>query len=61
MRVCISLKGLQEGLRLPRQYNELLQGFLYHHLEAELAKRLHDEGFSDPESRRRMKFFTFPG
>lgn len=59
MRVCILLKTPQGTLSLPRHYNELLQGFLYRHLEAELAKRLHDEGFSDPESRRRLRFFTF--
>jgi CRISPR-associated endoribonuclease Cas6 len=58
MRVDITLNS-SEGLRLPRQYNELLQGFLYRHLEAELARRLHDEGFMDPESRRRLRFFTF--
>jgi CRISPR-associated endoribonuclease Cas6 len=58
MRVDITLNASQ-GLRLPRQYNELLQGFLYGHLEAELARRLHDEGFVDPEGRRRLRFFTF--
>jgi len=58
MRVDITLNA-SGGLRLPRQYNELLQGFLYGHLEAELARRLHDEGFIDPGSRRRLRFFTF--
>ena len=46
-------------LTLPLNYNELLQGFIYRHLEADLAARLHDEGFPDPCGRRKLKLFTF--
>jgi len=46
-----------QGLLLPIHYNALVQGFLYRHLEAELARRLHEEGL--PEGQRRLKLFTF--
>jgi len=44
---------------LPVNYNELIQGFIYRHLDEYLATELHEEGVKDPESRRRFKFFTF--
>ncbi|GIX07682.1 MAG: CRISPR-associated endoribonuclease [Candidatus Poribacteria bacterium] len=47
-------------LELPRQYNSLVQGFVYRHLDGWLAEFLHDRGVPDPESEaRRMRLFTF--
>lgn len=59
MRVRLALGSTEGEFSLPRQYNEHIQGFLYHHLDAQLAVRLHDEGFPDPGGKRRLKFFTF--
>ena len=44
---------------LPINYNHLIQGFIYRHLDEHLATELHEDGLKDPESRRRFKFFTF--
>jgi len=44
---------------LPVNYNELIQGFIYHYLDEYLAAQLHEEGLKDPESKRSFKFFTF--
>ncbi|MGB9822190.1 CRISPR-associated endoribonuclease Cas6, partial [Thermodesulfovibrio sp.] len=46
-------------ITLPCHYNEIIQGFIYHHLESHIGENLHDRGFKDPETQRRMKFFTF--
>lgn len=60
MRVALSLVGKEGRLRLPRQYNELVQGFIYKHLDGCLAKSVHDEGFADPRSaKRKLKLFAF--
>lgn len=42
---------------LPIHYNAVAQGFLYRHLEPELATSLHEEGIQ--EGKRKLKFFTF--
>lgn len=44
---------------LPANYNELIQGLIYHYLDEYLAAQLHEEGLTDPETRRKFKFFTF--
>jgi len=44
---------------LPCHYNELVQGFIYRHLDDYFAKKLHDYGFEDLNSKRRLKLFTF--
>ena len=60
MQLEITLEGKDGKILLPRQYNEVLQGFLYRNLESELALKLHDDGFTDPKSiKRRLKLFTF--
>lgn len=47
-------------LDLPRQYNALLQGFVYRQLDRWLATRLHDRGLPDPQNvTRRLRLFTF--
>jgi CRISPR-associated endoribonuclease Cas6 len=47
------------GLVLPIHYNEIIQGFIYKNLHPEVAKKVHDEGFKDPETGKIFKFFTF--
>ncbi len=59
MRLRITLEA-RGDLLLPRAYNEWIQAFLYRHLDAHLARHLHDEGLADPRStRRRLKPFVF--
>lgn len=38
-------------------YNEHVQALIYHHLDPDVARRLHDEGFK--YGKRRFKLFTF--
>lgn len=60
MRICLTLMPDQDReLALPRHYNEYVQAFIYRHLDAFLARRLHDEGHLDEVGKRRLKFFTF--
>ena len=59
MRLVIRFVGRRGGLRLPLQYNELIQGFIYRHLEDKVASRVHTDGFPDPRSLRRLRLFTF--
>lgn len=61
MRLRLTLEARdRDVLALPRQYNELIQGFLYRHLDRWLAQALHDGGLPDPENRRRgLRLFTF--
>lgn len=60
MQLEITFVGKDGKILLPRQYNEVLQGFLYRNLESELSSKLHDSGFADPKSvKRRLKLFTF--
>ena len=49
----------KSSIILPVHYNEIIQGFIYRHLDKWLGKALHDKGFRDPESKRALKFFTF--
>ncbi|MCS7240993.1 MAG: CRISPR-associated endoribonuclease Cas6 [Candidatus Bipolaricaulota bacterium] len=60
MQIEVVLVGSQGELRLPQQYNEVLQGFLYRNLATELGQMVHDQGFADPQNvKRRLKLFTF--
>lgn len=56
MRIHLSLHPLRP-LELPTQYNQAVQGFIYHHLEVTLAHWLHEEAYRYQE--RRFKMFTF--
>lgn len=56
VRINLSLTPL-EPLELPTQYNQAVQGFIYHHLELALARWLHDEAYRHRQ--RRYKMFTF--
>ncbi|MFB6273403.1 MAG: CRISPR-associated endoribonuclease Cas6 [Salinibacter sp.] len=59
MRLELQLTPPSEELVIPRQYNPLLQGLLYHHLDKPIAQQMHEEGFRDPQGQRPLKFFTF--
>ena len=57
MRVDIELSPVDEVIILPLHYNAVLQGFIYRHLTARVARWVHDEGWVD--GKRRLKLFTF--
>jgi CRISPR-associated endoribonuclease Cas6 len=60
MRLKIKFRGYEKPfVTLPVQYNEIIQGFIYRHIDRWLGKEIHDKGFKDPESKRVFKFFTF--
>lgn len=59
MRLKIKFQPEEEKIALPCHYNELVQGFIYSHLDKWLAKKLHNKGISDSLTKRRFKFFTF--
>jgi CRISPR/Cas system endoribonuclease Cas6 (RAMP superfamily) len=39
-------KTANRELVLPKNYNHILQGFFYRHMDRELAEFLHNRGFS---------------
>jgi CRISPR-associated endoribonuclease Cas6 len=57
MRLRISLCPESLSLRLPIQYNHLLQGLIYSNLDRLLSEWLHEEGHA--YGTRRFKLFTF--
>ncbi len=57
MRLRLTFAPADGVCRLPLHYNQLVQGFLYRHLDESLAQALHDEGFV--EGKRRLRLFTF--
>jgi len=59
MRLRIKFASEKNKLRLPIHYNEIIQGFIYKHISPQLAEKLHDQGFEDPETGKKFKFFTF--
>ena len=59
MRIRLTLRPAKGTFSLPRQYNEQIQGFIYRHLEEQLAAQIHNEGLLDPLGKRRLRFFTF--
>jgi CRISPR-associated endoribonuclease Cas6 len=50
-------KTPNENLVLPKNYNQILQGFFYRHMDKELAQFLHNRGFS--LGKRTFKLFVF--
>jgi len=44
---------------LPINYNHLIQGFIYDHLDEHLTTELYEEELNNLKSRRRFKLFTF--
>ncbi len=57
MQMVIRCRAPQGGSTLPVHYNSLIQGWIYRHLESDLAQRIHLEGWLD--GKRRLRFFTF--
>ena len=57
MRLILHLAPVGGTLVVPLHYNQLLQGFLYHHLEAVWAERVHTQGW--PDGARRFRLFVF--
>ncbi len=57
MRLRVSLEAEGGVLRVPVQYNHLLQGLIYTNLDRSLSRWLHDEGHAYGE--RRFKLFSF--
>ncbi len=49
--------NIPKNFYLPVSHNEILQGFIYHHLERSLADYVHDEGFN--HKGRKFRLFTF--
>ena len=59
MRLRIKFSSEEKEFRLPIHYNEIIQGFIYRHLSPSLAEKIHNQGFVDPETGKKFKFFTF--
>lgn len=53
----INLETDSKALRVPVQYNHLLQGLVYHNLDRTLSEWLHEKGHA--YGTRRFKLFTF--
>lgn len=60
MRLRINFSNENSDLtELPCHYNQIIQGFIYRHLDNWIGERLHNQGMIDPETERRFKMFTF--
>ena len=57
MRLRVSLMTENGSLRVPIQYNHLLQGLIYTNLDRALSEWLHEKGHA--YGQRRFKLFTF--
>jgi len=57
MRLRVSLAAEETPLRVPIQYNHLLQGLIYKNLDRALSEWLHEKGHA--YGARRFKLFTF--
>jgi len=57
MRLRITLQSEDGSLRVPIQYNHLLQGLIYANLDHALSEWLHEKGHA--YGQRRFKLFTF--
>ena len=57
MRLRINLYPEGHSLRLPVQYNHLVQGLIYSNLDHALSEWLHEKGHAS--GARRFKLFTF--
>ncbi len=56
MRITIHYSA-DSTIKLPKNYNEIIQGFIYRNLERSLANFIHNEGFK--YEKRNFKLFTF--
>jgi len=60
MRLKLKFEHLGKSfITLPCHYNGIIQGFIYHHLDSWLSSKIHEEGFIEPGTKRKLKFFTF--
>lgn len=57
MQLRIRMRPAGTIARLPVQYNALVQGFIYRHLDDYLAESIHGEGIVD--GKRHLRMFTF--
>lgn len=58
MQIELTLKGKNTpGLSVPIHYNTMIQGFIYHNIQSQLAEFLHNQGFT--YEKRVFKLFTF--
>lgn len=57
MRLRLSFAPASDRCVLPVHYNHVLQGFLYRHLDENLAEEIHNEGYT--EGKRHLRLFTF--
>lgn len=57
MRLKLWLGKRNEPFSVPVHYNYSLQSLIYRHLDAHLARQLHDEGIG--EGTKRFRYFTF--
>ena len=57
MRVSIEFESESGSLFLPIHYNHIVQGFIYDNISPELAKFLHEQGYT--HIKRSFKLFTF--
>ncbi|WP_046721610.1 CRISPR-associated endoribonuclease Cas6 [Heyndrickxia coagulans] len=58
MKLIVTFSSNESALKLPLNYQEILQGFIYHNLkDPEFAKFLHNQGFTN--GNQTFKLFTF--
>lgn len=58
MQIELTLKGKNTtGLSIPIHYTTMIQGFIYHNIQRQLAEFLHNQGFT--YEKRIFKLFTF--
>ncbi len=57
MRIKLIFQPIEGNLRLPVNYNHIIQSLIYRHLDRKLATKLHNEGYR--YGKRVYKFFTF--
>ena len=57
MQIDITFVAHEDKLLLPLPYNQVVQGFIYNHLDYALSSWLHDEAYE--YKRRRYKLFVF--
>ncbi|MFW6129843.1 MAG: CRISPR-associated endoribonuclease Cas6 [Atribacterota bacterium] len=60
MRIKISFTTIKDNkIKLPLQYNYILQGFIYTNFKNHFSHLLHDKGYKLDDNKRKFKLFTF--
>ncbi len=57
MQIIVKLHPYRKSASLTVHYNGLVQGWIYRHLESNLSRQIHTEGWHD--GKRKLKFFVF--